>query len=163
MLDDSELIRKKNSIKIYLSTATEFLDKMGELLENPNSCVVRETCRVLSNFVSKPDGMTLWLKFDSSRIGIDSSCVRHVKIFGEPERIPEGTGYYQPIKKCNTFEEIKNKRAELIKFSSNANSENFRTAQDNEEEKDKGAEDSASQIYVEECINGGVVFNFGDL
>lgn len=49
MLNDKDLIRKKNSIKIYLSTATEFLDKMGKLLDSSNSCIVRETCRVLSS------------------------------------------------------------------------------------------------------------------
>jgi hypothetical protein len=164
MLDDSELIRKKNSIKIYLSTATEFLDKMGELLDNPNSCVVRETCRVLSNFVSKPDGMTLWLKFDSNRIGIDSSCVRHVKVYGEPVRIPEGTGYYQLYKKCNTFEEIINDRKEkMLKFSNKAITDNFGVVQDNEEEKDKTGGDLASQTFVELRIDAGVVFNFGDL
>lgn len=164
MLDDSELIRKKNSIKIYLSSATEFLDKMGELLDNPNSCVVRETCRVLSNFISKPDGMTLWLKFDGNRIGTDSSCVRHVKIYGEPVRIPEGTGYYQLVKKCNTFEEIINDRKEkMLKFSNMAVTDNFGAPQNNEEEKDKAGVDSASETYVESRIDAGVVFNFGDL
>jgi hypothetical protein len=84
MLEDRDLIQKKNSIKMYLSTATDFLMRMGKLLDNPNSCIVRETCRVISSkslpqttynidFVSKPDGMTCWLKFDTAKVGVDSS------------------------------------------------------------------------------------------
>jgi len=32
--------------------------------------------------------------------------MRHVKIHGNPQRIPPGTGYYQPIEKSNTYENI---------------------------------------------------------
>ena len=64
--------------------------------------------------MAKPEGMTLWLKMDSKRLGIDSSCARHVKIHGHPIKIPAMTGYYQPVEKSNLnsviIEETKAKR-----------------------------------------------------
>jgi hypothetical protein len=51
--------------------------------------------------------MTCWLKFDSDRFGIDSSCIRHVKIHGKPQKpTNDGWGYIQPVKRSNTIPEI---------------------------------------------------------
>lgn len=160
MLDDSNLCNKKDSVKVYLCNTTEFLKKLADLLENPNSCIVRETCSVLSCLVSKPDGMTCWLKFDNSdNIGVDSSCVRHVRVYGKPQKIPKNTGYYQPMRRSSTVAGIAkgltNKVAEtdlgqaVGKFATR-------------KEETKAAPDVTND-YVNEFLNWGVILNYGDL
>ena len=49
MLVDFDQTQKNHPIKKYLVEGTKFLDNMNKLLDNPNSCVVRETCRVLTS------------------------------------------------------------------------------------------------------------------
>lgn len=68
--DHNEL---NKSMRNYLIDGTKFIKRMEQLLDSPHACIVRETCRVLSSFVARPDGMILWLRFDSTRLGIDSS------------------------------------------------------------------------------------------
>jgi hypothetical protein len=83
--------------------------------------------------------MTCWLKFDTAKVGVDSSWVRHVRIYGDPQRIPENTGYYQPIEKWNTIGEIIRQRTEKMqKSGKNKYHDNFGIIQETEEEKEKG-------------------------
>ncbi|CAI2378109.1 unnamed protein product [Moneuplotes crassus] len=94
------------SMRKYLLDGKNFVRSIEKLLDSPHPCVVREAARVLSSFVSRPEGMELWLKFDSARVGIDSACVRDVKVYGNPTRIPKDTGYHLPIKETSTFRYI---------------------------------------------------------
>ena len=161
MLDDSSLSNSKESIKNYLWNTTEFLRNLWYLLDNPNSCIVREVCSVLSCLVSKPDGMTWWLKFDNSdNIGVDSSCIRHIRIYGKPQKIPKNTGYKQLMRKSQTISGImkgithKMSQAGMTKVF-----DRFATSK----EETKMTKEAGDDVYVEEFLNWGVIINYGDL
>ena len=163
MLEDISLINK-NSVKRYLSdnSSKEFLDEISKLLDHKNSCVVREVCRVLSSFISKPDFITCWLKLEYENIGVDSSCIRHAKIRGAPQKIPKNTGFYHLIN-MHMIRSVrgnpqKYKKDEEHKFITNFN---FFKDED-EDDKENEIDDSLRDEYQLEFFSWGVIFNYGD-
>ena len=161
MLDDSSLTNSKESIKNYLWNTTEFLKNLWYLLDNPNSCIVREVWNVLSCLVSKPDGMTWWLKFDNAdNISIDSSWTRHIRVYGRPQKIPKNTGYFQPMRRSQTISGIM--KGMSHKMSQAGMSQVFDRFATSKEEA-KTSKDVGDDYYVDEFLNWGVIINYGDL
>lgn len=105
--------------------------------------------------------MTCWLKFDSYNLGVDSSCVRHVKIYGTPKAVPENAGYYQPIEKNNTVVEIIKARAEKI-HKGGASYDSMYNKDKEEEKKSKDVNSNVAN-FVDQYIQAGAIFGFGDL
>ena len=56
--------------------------------------VIREAATAIANILQGPDGMQLWLKFNSTYLGIDCSGNNQIIVQGNPLKVTEGKGLY---------------------------------------------------------------------
>ena len=56
----------------------------------------REAALLCLQVIQRPEDMSLWLKFASDRLIINSACTEDFVIqWGQPHRLPEGRGLYR--------------------------------------------------------------------
>lgn len=60
-----------NSRKLLLQN--KIFDILVFLLKSAENCIVREAAAALVNILKSPEGLCVWLKFDSSRLSLDAS------------------------------------------------------------------------------------------
>lgn len=70
-------------------------DNLIFLLTHKEASVMREAAAGIANILKSPDGMLLWMKFDSSRLTIDASGNHILLSMGKPRSMPLDRGLYE--------------------------------------------------------------------
>lgn len=76
---------------------TKAISTLKDLISRKEPSITREACNLISEMLSRPDDMLVWLKMDSSNPCVNSAMSDDFMILqvGEPKRLPKDRGIYR--------------------------------------------------------------------